>query len=547
MAPAKSKAQKMSVGAFLADENFGSWADEMDDLPLPTSSESRTGYGGERRTYGGAPASFGHERDERGYSIREELPLPTQPPYTAHIGNMSFDATQADIAELFASCEVTNVRIVEDKLTRAPKGFGYVEFATLDGLKKALTFQGTSLQGRNIRVSVAEPPKDRHESRDLSDWSRKGPLPDLPQRRGSDRPGYASRGFDAMSDAGSERAGRRPYEPADGKIRDFSSWERKGPLPPAPPAGREGGRPRSKEGPQIRRASPAWGEGRSQDGSRPPRREFQERPPPERAPTAPELDNQWRARMRPDQPAQPPAPTPAPAAVQASPASPVAPTGPALAMRPKLNLQKRTVPDSEVKSPSTGEPKSSIFGGARPIDTAAKEKEIEERRLQKKKESEEKAKAEKEEQERIAKEQELAKQKAKEAAAAASAANADGPKEGASDVAQGANFEILQRMEENGNGEVAGATQEGAPTPTEEKPQAPKDVTRPQPASRANSNWRTGGGRRGSGHGQQGPRGRGAPKAAPQQPSTPVEDEEGWSTVGSKTRGGRRGGYRNAA
>ncbi|ODM19524.1 hypothetical protein SI65_04508 [Aspergillus cristatus] len=35
MAPSKQKAQKMSIGTFLADETLGSWADEMDDLPLP--------------------------------------------------------------------------------------------------------------------------------------------------------------------------------------------------------------------------------------------------------------------------------------------------------------------------------------------------------------------------------------------------------------------------------------------------------------------------------------------------------------------------------
>lgn len=54
---------------------------------------------------------------------------------------------------------MTNVRIVEDKLTRSPKGFGYVEFETVDGLKKALDLSGTTLQGRAIRVSIAEPRK----------------------------------------------------------------------------------------------------------------------------------------------------------------------------------------------------------------------------------------------------------------------------------------------------------------------------------------------------------------------------------------------------
>ena len=92
-----------------------------------------------------------------GFSQREQLPLPSKPPYTVHLGNLSFDATEGDIHDLFAECEVTSVRIVEDKLERKPKGFAYVEFGTLDGLKKALDFSGTPFQGRNIRVSVAEP------------------------------------------------------------------------------------------------------------------------------------------------------------------------------------------------------------------------------------------------------------------------------------------------------------------------------------------------------------------------------------------------------
>ena len=72
---------------------------------------------------------------------------------------MSFDATEGDIQEFFSQCSVTSVRIVEDKIDRKPKGFAYAEFATLDGLKKALEFNGTQFQGRNIRVSVAEPRK----------------------------------------------------------------------------------------------------------------------------------------------------------------------------------------------------------------------------------------------------------------------------------------------------------------------------------------------------------------------------------------------------
>ncbi|KAL1956411.1 hypothetical protein VTO42DRAFT_7297 [Malbranchea cinnamomea] len=522
MAPAKQKAQKMSIGTFLADETLGSWADEMDDMPLPSTS---AGYGTSR---GYSSTTTGYTTTEhtehRGYSVREELPLPTHPPYTAHIGNLSFDATQNDISELFAGCEVTSVRIVEDKLTRQPKGFGYVEFANVDGLKKALTFQGASLKGRSIRVSVAEPPKERHETRDLSDWTRKGPLPDLPsQRRGP-------RGFDNASDFGSERGGRRPYEPADGKVRDLNNWERKGPLSPTlAPAGlaREG-RPRSNEGPQFRRTSPSWGEGRSQDGSRPPRRDFRDR---ERAPTAPELDNQWRARMRPDVPPPQPAPTPAPA------------------VRPKLNLQKRTVQE-EVAAPSTTttDAKSSPFGAARPIDTAAREREIEERRLARQREAEEKAKAEKAEKQRIAKEQELAKQQEREQAASTAQQPAPTPStanKDESDVPQGGkNFEILQRVGESG--ELVQSEEATDTAKTEE----PANVTPKEPAkdpqahpSKTNGSWRNGNGPRARGPSYRGGhRNSQAGLQKNQAPPAPAEqEEEGWSTVGPKQRYSRRG------
>lgn len=93
----------------------------------------------------------------KGYSVREELPLPDKPPFTVHLGNLSFDATGGDVEDFFAGCECSNVRIIEDKLEMKPKGFGYAEFATLAGLKQALTLNGSQFQGRNIRISVADP------------------------------------------------------------------------------------------------------------------------------------------------------------------------------------------------------------------------------------------------------------------------------------------------------------------------------------------------------------------------------------------------------
>lgn len=320
------------------------------------------------------------------------------------------------------------------------------------------------------------------------DWTRRGPLPELPQRRVPDRASFG-RNMDTISDAGSDRGGRRSNFESDGKVRDFGNWERKGPL--SPPSGpvREG-RPRMNEGPGsgFRRNSPAWAEGRSQDGSRPPR--------PERTPTAAEMDNQWRARMRPDHAPKDPAKD------ANNPPSPAAP-----ATRPKLNLQKRTVSDA-VSSPAstTSDSKASPFGAARPIDTATREREIEEKRqlsLRQKKEEEEKMKAERAEKQK-------AKQDAKEGKTPGMDSNKD-----AVETPQGAkNFEILRRA---GGDEIGMAadqepeetTASAAPAPTETK----KEAT-------TNGTWRAA--------------------------ETPTDDNDGWSTVGTKQRS-RRGQGRGFA
>ncbi|KAL2829216.1 hypothetical protein BDW59DRAFT_37885 [Aspergillus cavernicola] len=511
MAPSKQKAQKMSLGNFLADENFGSWADEMEDMPL-SSAPATSGFGSDRRPPLSSSAGFGGfggggSFNDRGYALREPLPLPTEPPYTAHIGNLSFDAASADVSDLFAECSVTNVRIVEDKLTKSPKGFGYVEFDTIEGLKKALDLSGATLQGRAIRVSIAEPPKERDVKE--FDWTRRGPLPEAPQRRVPDRSSFG-RNLDNVSDAGSEPRRRGGFE-SDGKVRDFSNWERKGPL--SPPPMREG-RPRSNDGPGFRRSSPAWGEGRpteerSQDGSRPPRREFQER-----TPTAADLDNQWRSRMKPDPSPKEPSNPPSPAPAAATPAAPA--PAPTPATRPRLNLQKRTVPDAATSPTSGGETKSSIFGGAKPIDTAAREKEVEQRRqvaLRQKKESDEKTKAEKAEKQRAAKE--AAKSEKPES-------TLDPNGKDTSETPQGGkNFEILRRAGEDESGEAADQGKEQTEAPAAEVGETGK-AAKAATDNKSNGSWRGG----------------------PTSTEKPVEDD-GWSTVGSRQRSNRRGG-RNA-
>ena len=379
--------------------------------------------------------------------------------------------------------------------------------------------------------------KDRPDAREFGDWTRKGPLPDVGgQRRVSDRAGFGSgaRNFDSGSDVGSERGGRRPAFEGDGKVRDFGNWDRKGPLTPTLPTGptaRSNDRPTSHDGPRDRRNSPAWGEGRSQDGSRPPRHEFVERPVIDRAPTAPEMDNQWRARMKPDAPAPAPAPaTKSPALSHRELSTPPSPAAPAV--RPKLNLAKRTVseaPTDPAPVSASSDSKASPFGAAKPINTAAREREVEEKRqavLREKKEAEDKAREEKKVAEEKAREEKrLAKdsERAQEGDKTKEKLNGTEPEKENGTPPAGKNYEILRRaanedgaaaddeVEENANGSVV-----------DDKAIKPKEIIRDvSPKTKTN--------------------GASTNANSPAGPTADALEDEGWSTVSKPVKKGRNG------
>ncbi|ELU40444.1 RNA recognition motif domain-containing protein [Rhizoctonia solani AG-1 IA] len=87
---------------------------------------------------------------------REDLPLPTAPPFIAYVGNLPFDLVEDDLGQFFAPESLKSIKVIRDRDDK-PKGFGYVEFETLDGLKSGLSKSGAQLNSRTVRVSVAEP------------------------------------------------------------------------------------------------------------------------------------------------------------------------------------------------------------------------------------------------------------------------------------------------------------------------------------------------------------------------------------------------------
>lgn len=193
MAPKKAKASKMSLNEFLGDSTFGSWADEMDSLPSAPAirtDEERLSRSNDRFSR----RDDAIQRSDRQFiSPREDVPLPTRPPYTVFVGNLTFDITENELETFFGPHEIKSVKIIKDR-DEKPKGFGYVEFTELDSLKDALTRTGTNLSGRTVRVSVAEPPKERSafaggedDAKFSGSWRREVPPPSSGGPRDSSR------------------------------------------------------------------------------------------------------------------------------------------------------------------------------------------------------------------------------------------------------------------------------------------------------------------------------------------------------------------------
>jgi len=326
-------------------------------------------------------------------------------------------------------------------------------------------------------------------------------------------------GSDPASDAANERGPRRGgFFEGDGKVRDFGNWERKGPLSPPPGAEpTQGGRgPRGP--PPERRGSPAWGEGTgrsSEAGSRPPR--------PERAPTAADQDSQWRSRMKPDAPS--PVATPD-ASVPSSPQPAAAP--PAPASRPRLNLAKRTVSEAvPAENSPTG---SSIFGGAKPVDTRTRDAEVEKKQREAneaRKEAENKAREEKKAREAAAK----AERPEKEARDSPREAGKQSERKG-SDAQSSPNkqYEILRRMNEDQDeeGDHDGPDASANGEIVQDKETKPQETVREVPTDKsADGAWRK--------------------EQTPAEPSSQELEDDGFTVVASGAKKGRRGGARAIA
>ena len=82
------------------------------------------------------------------------------------MGNLHFETKQHELETLFAEVgPVASVAMPADRDTGRPRGFAFVEFtdeaSALHAIEK---FDGYELQGRTLRVNMAEEQRDRSRS-----------------------------------------------------------------------------------------------------------------------------------------------------------------------------------------------------------------------------------------------------------------------------------------------------------------------------------------------------------------------------------------------
>ncbi|XP_037077877.1 eukaryotic translation initiation factor 4B-like isoform X6 [Pollicipes pollicipes] len=392
-----------------------SWADQRDDFDaepektvvLPTAPSSVRG----------------------GMSVDLDR-IPVNGPYKVFLANVSYDADEDMISAMFQGLDVVSVHLPSDSTGRF-RGFGYVEFSNREDLIEALQMDDLEVGGRKLRIDLKTPSErdqrgfsssyrtdgdpDRADSdwrsgprtepaRQDRDWRSGGPSRDAPDRGGEsdwrsgprsdnrggfggdfdrDRGGYGGFGGRGDRDQGPTMANRpgSKYE-AVPSFSDYGrggdrgggggfGYDRRGDDRYGSRDDRYGDRDRGGGGGGFgydRRGDDRFGDRGRDDrdgpryGSRDGPRDSRDGPryEPSDGPRGDSRDGpRYGGRDGPD-----------------SAEGSTADGDRAAPARPKLNLKPRSVPAEEIGKPAAS---SSIFGGARPVDTTAREREVEER------------------------------------------------------------------------------------------------------------------------------------------------------------------------
>jgi len=79
-----------------------------------------------------------------------------------YVGNLPWSSTEEDVRATFESYgEVISVKLINDRETGRPRGFGFVEMEDQGALEAIENLDGSDIGGRNIKVNEARPRPER--------------------------------------------------------------------------------------------------------------------------------------------------------------------------------------------------------------------------------------------------------------------------------------------------------------------------------------------------------------------------------------------------
>jgi RNA recognition motif-containing protein len=79
-----------------------------------------------------------------------------------YVGNLSREVTEDDLKEAFeAFGQLASVKVIKDKFSGEPRGFGFVEMPSKDEGQSAIDgLNGKDLKGQDLNVNEARPRTD---------------------------------------------------------------------------------------------------------------------------------------------------------------------------------------------------------------------------------------------------------------------------------------------------------------------------------------------------------------------------------------------------
>lgn len=85
---------------------------------------------------------------------------------TIYVGNLPFSSSEEDIRELFAPYgTVQSVKLITDRDTGRPRGFGFVEMDGGDAASAIAALNGQEFGGRSLRINEARERTERRPKR----------------------------------------------------------------------------------------------------------------------------------------------------------------------------------------------------------------------------------------------------------------------------------------------------------------------------------------------------------------------------------------------